>query len=164
MTCRHRAGDPNCSTKNPEAMAAQARKDYARWVGGPAGQVTTRVVEKVVEKVIVPPPPDNSKYEVIRHREVHGYLAVQVRYESCDNCAFDNNKLMIFEDVNTEDLVNWRVIDPHFREDDRGDLRHAPAPILRMPATEKSWEAVEAIIEVFRVQRGQTKEQDSAVD
>lgn len=155
MTCRHSMGDPSCTSgKAPADIVRKAQEDLAQWGGAGAYRAPpperVRVVEKVVEKVVSPPPPDNSNFEIVRFAAVKTmkgrFLIVQVRYESCDNCAYDNNKLMIFE-ATPQDLVNWRTIDPHFREDGERDLRSAPPPVARFPATDEFWRLAPAIAE-----------------
>lgn len=126
MTCRHEAGDPNCSSSR-EGQARQAA-DSAR-----------RKKEDLLSRT-----PDPEVFEVIRVEKICDLLVMEVQYTSCTKCSFDAKKIMVFDNVKLEDVIPWRNIDPHFREakGSRTDRKVAPPPIARFPAddTGEGWQ------------------------
>jgi hypothetical protein len=92
--------------------------------------------------------PDNSRFEV-EDSCAHGrYLVLKVKYESCEKCAFEGSKILVYRDCSLQQAIRWKVIDPHFRPDPRSekqrDPRQAPSPIARFPADQ--WEHAYACI------------------
>lgn len=120
MTCRHKDGDPACTTRNPAAMKEHARAMSARWDP--------------------PTTPDSENYDIV-HAESRGrYLILEVQYPSCDKCAYEGRKLMVFIDIDVHAALQWKCIDPHFRDPAVAvDSRSAPSPVARFPATLAGW-------------------------
>lgn len=114
MTCRHRPGDPDCSSHPSNAY----RSDPA------------------------PTTPDKSNFVVEEIEEVGPHLVMKVRYPNCVRCSYEGNKVMVFLNVRTIDAIRWKIIDPHFR--DRRDGRAAksaiaPSPAARFPGDPEGW-------------------------
>lgn len=117
MTCRHMAGDPNCSS-------------YPR--------LRERILQN--EGLIVGQH-DAAHFEVLQTEETGSYLVMKVRYPSCAKCSYEGDKIMVFRGVGLKAAIKWRIIDPHFREPDLEQIeRVAPPPIARFPATEEGWQ------------------------
>lgn len=85
-----------------------------------------------------PPPPGNpdpSNYQLVRAEEGLGkYLIVMIKYPDCKN--YEGNKILVFKDVTLIELVNQKLIDPHFFPGD--DKRKSP--IARFVPTEEGWQ------------------------
>ncbi len=114
MTCRHGAGDINCSN-HPANEAARQRQYRAE---------TT-------------PDPDN--YEILETETVGQHLVLKVRYPNCTRCAFEGTKVMVFLNVPIKDALKWKRIDPHFRAPTNPGGREAPSPAARFPGTPDGW-------------------------
>lgn len=84
--------------------------------------------------------PDNSRFQVEEIEEVGNFLVMKVLYPNCAKCAYEGNKVMVFEGVTIKDAFRWRKLDPHFR---KGALpppiNEAPPPIARFPASTQGW-------------------------
>lgn len=120
MTCRHKDGDPTCSTKNPKAMRERAREFARTWDP--------------------PVTPDNERYDIQRTEQIGRYLVVEVEYPNCAVCAYEGHKILVFADTDLQQAIRWRRIDPHFRPpDSRKEAREAPPPVARFPATREGW-------------------------
>ncbi len=60
------------------------------------------------------PNPDPKVFTVVR-TEMHGFHCVAlVHYKNCTN--FEGNKICLFLDTPYKDLLNAKVLDPHFQE------------------------------------------------
>lgn len=123
MTCRHSAGDPNCSS-HPSYQAARERERY---------EATT---------------PDANKFEVSDGIAVGPHLVLKVKHPSCSKCEFEGNKVMVFLNVSPIEALKWKTIDPHFRSPvnpwpaskiPRWTQSEAPSPAARFPATDEGW-------------------------
>lgn len=84
--------------------------------------------------------PDNSKFQVEEIEEVGNFLVMKVLFPNCAKCAYEGNKVMVFEGVKIKDAFKWRKLDPHFR---KGALpppiNEAPPPVARFPASAQGW-------------------------
>lgn len=128
MSCRHvdPINNPNCSSfQTPEEQVENAKK----------------AILNLKTRFKINDTPDNSNFEIMRVQEVGPYLVLEVKYESCENCSYEGQKVMVLPGK-TVDALKWRVIDPHFRdsnEDKDRDRKKAPSPIARFPATAEGW-------------------------
>lgn len=82
---------------------------------------------------------DIKDFEILGWEFVHTYCVMRVKYNSCSNCAFGGTKVMVFENVTNQDIVNWREIDPHFRNPGVKVKYTAPTPIARFPGDGTGW-------------------------
>jgi hypothetical protein len=111
MVCRHRPGDPDCSSNRP------AYRDPS------------------------PVTPDADNYTIEEVERVGSHLVMKVLYPNCRSCAFEGNKVMVFLNVSEAEVLRWRRIDPHFRDPKRNTaLKAAPSPAARFPASAEGWE------------------------
>ncbi len=121
MTCRHSdpINNPNCgSYRTP----AEQIKNLKKQIEG----VSDRFKESIE--------PDNSKFEIIDCFEMAQGLILKVRYESCAGCSYEGTKVLVYRGAAMKDVLNWRVIDPHFSDKPAGG-RMAPSPTARFPAS-----------------------------
>ena len=127
MTCRHRPGDPTCSTGNhPDALfkkgqdlVTEGQNLIAEW--GPAT-------------------PDADKYQIIDAVEVGTTLVVKAQYPSCDKCSYEGIKVMVFKNTSAINALKWSRIDPHFSDPSGNrDPDQAPTPCARFPASDEGW-------------------------
>lgn len=124
MTCRHGPYDPECSSykDNLESL----KRDYREQIRKENG--------------------DASDFTVEFYEEYSPYLILKVTYPSCKNCSFEGTKLMVFKDVILLQVMQWRVIDPHFRGNAPEDKLEAPSPVARFPATEEGLKAARTFV------------------
>ncbi len=106
--CRHAPGDPNCSSNRPVYYSTSGTSSI-----------------------------DNTKYEVKQFEQVGNHLVLKVRYSSCPNCSYDGVKIMVFESTQATEVIFWKTIDPHFREQRSRSKTIAPPPIARSPRTRR---------------------------
>jgi hypothetical protein len=89
----------------------------------------------VTETVYVDKPlpnPDPSNYKVVQIEEIGPFLIVQIKYPDCTN--FEGNKILVFKSVKLIDLMNQKLIDPHFFES-----KTIASPIARFTPTKEGW-------------------------
>lgn len=123
MTCRHSPYDPACGSY--ESNRKRLKQDYEKQFGG--------------EK-------DASQFEIESYEEMTPYLILKVTYPSCKNCSFEGTKLMVFKDVSLLRVMQWKKIDPHFRDKEPEDKFAAPSPVARFPATAEGLTAARAFV------------------
>ncbi len=58
------------------------------------------------------PNPDPNNYRIEEVKTIGKYLIVRVQYPDCTN--YEGQKILVYEDVSVEDLINQKLIDPHF--------------------------------------------------
>ncbi len=127
MTCRHGDFDPACSSyaSNLERL----KQNYEAQFSG--------------EK-------DASKFTIESYEESSPYLILKVTYPSCKNCSFEGTKLMVFKDVTLLQVMQWKKIDPHFRENFVGSKEDAPSPVARFPATDEGLNAAQNFVRAMK--------------
>lgn len=116
MICRHSPGDPNCTTQYPQP------------------QVIYRDREVPINE------PDAKEYFVERCEIIGKNVILMVRYPSCRKCAYEGNKVMVYLNLDSSQIVFWKEIDPHFKDPKKKvEKIQAPPPSARFPASEEGW-------------------------
>lgn len=129
MTCRHAAGDPNCSS-SVNSWQAQENARYDR----------ERAVKAALEKQAQADTPDAARYVIEDSHREGPHLVLKVRYPNCAKCSYEGVKVLVLLDVTEAAALRWRVIDPHFADPSKPRKpTEAPAPAARFPASEKGW-------------------------
>ena len=103
------------------------------WVDGikPPGHDDYRPGVAKVE----PPPlgnPDPDNYQIVKAEEHGKWLILQMKYPDCTN--FEGQKILVFKDATLIELVNQKLIDPHFFND-----KKFKSPVARFVPTEEGW-------------------------
>lgn len=78
------------------------------------------------------PNPDPTNYKIIRSEQIGNRLLVMVVYPNCT--TFEGKKILLFEGITLEELVEQKFIDPHFSQSEE----HVH-PIARFIPTEDGW-------------------------
>lgn len=78
------------------------------------------------------PNPNPSNWKLLKVEEVNGFLIVHLNYPDCTN--YEGNKILVFKNLTLVDLVNQRLIDPHFFKDSK-----YKSPIARFEPTAEGW-------------------------
>lgn len=89
------------------------------------------------------PMPQANNWKVVKARETGRFLILQLNYPDCTN--YEGNKILVFKDVTLVDLVNQRLIDPHFFKDSK-----YKSPIARFEPTPNGWRMAEIFVEAWR--------------
>lgn len=76
--------------------------------------------------------PDPSNYKVVKAENVGTYLILKINYPDCTN--YEGNKILVFENLTPIDLLNQKLIDPHFFE-----AKEYKSPIARFVPTDRGW-------------------------
>ncbi len=84
------------------------------------------------------PNPDPSNYKIIKSEKINNHLIVLINYPDCTN--YEGNKILVFEKLNIEELINQEKIDPHF-----SDNKNYHSPIARFEPSEKGWSLAKKI-------------------
>lgn len=98
--------------KKPSSCSRTPRRAYypsGPWIDG------IRPAESYAAPAPDPRNPDPGNYKVILVEEHGNYLIVKLNYPNCTN--FEGNKILVFSGVKLIDLMNQRLIDPHFFQD-----------------------------------------------
>jgi hypothetical protein len=134
VTCRHQAGDPNCSS-HPDYTRSAAYFDEQRASESLKADLVRRRREELEAST-----PDPDKYAIEDVTRVGHHLVLKVKYPSCTKCAFEGSKVMVFLNVSEMDALRWRRIDPHFRDPKtQPKPNEAPSPAARFPASKEGW-------------------------
>lgn len=87
--------------------------------------------------------PQPNAWAARRWAEVNGHLIVEVAYAGVRN--YEGRKVMLFErGVRIGDLVEQKLLDPHFIEPEKSRYIH---PIARFEPTERGWRMAGALAE-----------------
>ena len=76
--------------------------------------------------------PNPSNFKILRHKEIGRFSVVMVKYPDCTN--HEGKKVLVFENVSVEAIMNLNAIDPHFC-----DSSNHPSPIARFVPTSIGW-------------------------
>lgn len=86
-----------------------------------------------------PVTPDSRNYEIEEVERIGLHLVMKVRYPNCSQCSYEGNKVMVFLNVSEKDVLRWREIDPHFRDNETSFPGKAPSPAARFPPSKEGW-------------------------
>lgn len=84
--------------------------------------------------------PDPKNYEILDAVETaNGNLVIKALFPSCAKCSYEGTKVLVYFGIKALDAIKWKELDPHFREGTEKDLRKAPSPAARFPASLDGW-------------------------
>lgn len=111
------------------------------WVDGvrPAESVATAEPKKKEPKL---PNPDPTNYKIVKAKEIGNFLIVMLHYPDCTN--YEGKKILLFQGVTLIDLVNQKLIDPHFFKD-----KKYASPIARFVPDDKGWDMAETLAKIL---------------
>jgi hypothetical protein len=89
-----------------------------------------------------PPPklpnPDPNNYKLIEVKEINNFLVVKIKYIDCTN--YEGTKILVYKDVKLIQLINQKLIDPHFCDDKKWI-----SPVARFVPTKEGWDMAIAL-------------------
>lgn len=88
--------------------------------------------------------PDPNNYKIIKAHENKGYLVLKINYPDCNN--YEGNKILVFENTTLIELINQKIIDPHFFQDKSNKYI---SPIARFIPTENGWAMALSFVETL---------------
>jgi len=71
-------------------------------------------------------------FEVITTIEVYNNLVAKIKYNNCTN--YEGIKICVFINMSTKELLNMKIIDPHFSAENN-------SPFARFKPTKAGWKA-----------------------
>lgn len=80
--------------------------------------------------------PDHSKFEIIRTERNGKFLIVELKYLDYHN--YDGHKIIVFEDLTLQQLLELKDIDPHFN-DNRLGYKHTLKIVARFIPSIYGW-------------------------
>lgn len=89
------------------------------------------------------PNPDPQNYNIIKVLEKDGFILMELHYPDCTN--YEGRKILLFKGVTLVDLINQKIIDPHFFQDEK-----IASPIARFIPDKTGWAMGEALINVLK--------------
>ena len=138
MTCRHKPGDPNCSS----TRGGYADQENERQTSAELAKLRAQLkkYQDAFGSDEPPATPDSHNYEILEHQQVGLALVLKVRFPNCAKCAYEGIKVLVYEHTSVGDAVFWKVIDPHFRDPKKTRTRQeAPTPTARFPGDDGGW-------------------------
>lgn len=130
MVCRCRNMQEHADRQSSRDAELRCHAEQAAKKNLDAATARIRVLESQLAARV-----DNTQYTVCNFYWAGAYLVLTVQYPSCQDCAYEGTKILVYKDVANIDLLNWREIDPHFREPQVKKPSQAPSPIARFPAS-----------------------------
>ena len=129
----------NVGKRSSSSLPRRAYYPSGPWINGvrppePSASETTE--EKPAKPRKKRPPagnPDPSNYLLVKAEELPGYLIVMIKYPDCTN--YEGAKILVFRGVTLVQLVNQKLIDPHFFINPDFE-----SPIARFVPTVEGWE------------------------
>ena len=93
------------------------------------------------------PNPDPNNFKVMQVEEIGQFLIMKIVYPDCTN--YEGQKILVFKGVKIIDLLNQRLIDPHFFQD-----KKCASPIARFVPTIEGWNMAKrfALAEIHSLQ------------
>ena len=89
------------------------------------------------------PNPDPNNYKIEKAEEVGKFLIIKLRYPNCTN--YEGNKILVYQNTTLIDLINQKLIDPHF-----SDTKGFKSPIARFIPTEGGWAMARKFCEAMK--------------
>jgi hypothetical protein len=78
------------------------------------------------------PNPDPANYKIIKSEQRGRFLVLMIHYPDCTN--YEGKKILVFRDVTPLDLLNQKIIDPHFFKSS-----NVKSPVARFEPTDDGW-------------------------
>lgn len=139
MICRHKSGDPACGS-TAGGWRDRENQRYAEETRKSAHDKEVAALKKQLADLTANTP-DASNFEILECEEVGSYLCMKVKYPSCSKCSFEGVKVMVFAGCSLKQVLRWRRIDPHFREQcPPAAATEAPSPVARFPGGDDGWD------------------------
>ena len=76
--------------------------------------------------------PNPNNWEIMRSSKTGRYLLVEIKYLDCNN--YEGRKILMFKDIEKQNLIEQGIIDPHFSEN-----KQFHSPIARFEPTKEGW-------------------------
>jgi len=95
------------------------------------GKIIKQKVIQVVNTVINVNP-DAAEWKIVNHQQVGDHLVVKINYPRCT--AFNGDKVCVYKNMIIQDLVCWKILDPHFSQNEK-----YPSPFARFEPTTDGW-------------------------
>lgn len=121
-----------------DSLPRRAYYPSGPWINGikPAGYDDHRPGVAKIEPPTGNPNPAN--YQIVKAEEHGQYLIVMIQYPDCTN--YEGKKILLFKGVTLIQLVNQKLIDPHFFED-----KKYKSPVGRFVPTDEGWAMAVAV-------------------
>lgn len=89
--------------------------------------------------------PDSNNWKIIKASEgdLGRYLILLIQYPDCTN--YEGKKILVYENVKLIDLVNQKLIDPHFFPKNN----KFKSPIARFEPTDRGWKMAEKFVKTL---------------
>lgn len=84
--------------------------------------------------------PDPNNWKFVKVEEHGKYLILMMEYPDCSN--YEGKKILVFENITLIQLVNQKLIDPHFFP----ATSNYKSPIARFEPTDRGWEMAKTFI------------------
>ena len=142
MICRHHPGDPACGSTGGGWKAAENAREAERSIRDSEQRKTKAALDRVavLERQLAAMSPDASAFDIEDIKIINNIAIVKVRFPNCSMCVYEDNKVLVYENVSALDIARWRKLDPHFREaGTTTDPKVAPPPVARFPASDEGW-------------------------
>jgi hypothetical protein len=78
------------------------------------------------------PNPDPNNYNIVESKQIDNFLVLKVNYPDCIN--YEGNKILVFENISLDDIINQNSLDPHF-----SDTTKYHTPIARFEPTDRGF-------------------------
>lgn len=78
------------------------------------------------------PNPDPTNFQIIRSVQFTDWLVVEILFPDCTN--YEGRKILMYEDTSIEELIEQKVVDPHFC-----DNQQFNSPVARFEPTNVGW-------------------------
>lgn len=88
------------------------------------------------------PNPNPRNFVVQKREHIGKHVVVLVNYPDANN--YEGNKILVFKNCTVDELINQRIIDPHFSEN-----KKFHSPFARFEPTDEGWEAACAFVKQF---------------
>lgn len=75
---------------------------------------------------------DLSNYNILGSIIINNKLIVKIKYTDCS--SYEGRKILVFENCSFQELINQKIIDPHFSEN-----KKYHSPIARFKPDKEGW-------------------------
>jgi len=89
------------------------------------------------------PNPDPYNFKILDFTRDGKYMIVRVNYPDCKN--YEGNKILVFQNVTTEQLHKLKALDPHFSNNPA-----VLSPIARFEPTDRGWLMAELFVDACK--------------
>lgn len=104
------------------------------------------IIKYITNTEVINNNPDPKNFTIQKFQEWKGHSIIWINYPECTN--YEGNKILVFDYTLNRDIINWKLIDPHFSNSTK-----FKSPIARFEPTQRGWKLANNMCKFLKINR-----------